>query len=91
MTEVLVKFRDGFTIAYPGCETGIVAYARAAAWIGRYPSARTREFSQRREILLVDPTTGEITSSKAERTIMVIVIDIPENASQVDRDSVALM
>lgn len=90
MTEVLVKFRDGFVVTYPPCETGIVAYARAAAWIGRFPAARTREFSERRETQLYDQKSGELTGSKAERTIMVIAIDIPEAASKEVRELVAV-
>jgi len=86
-----VKFRDGFTVVYPPCETGIVAYARAAAWIGRFPAAKTREFSERRDVLLHDQTTGELTRSKAERTIMVIVIEIQENASPEVRDLAAFV
>lgn len=91
MTEILVRFRDGFVVTYPPCETGIVAYARAAAWIGRFPAARTREFSERRETLLYDQKTGELTATKAERTIMVIAIDIHEPASNEIRDLMATL
>jgi len=89
--EVSVKFRDGFVLTYPPCETGIVSYARAAAWITRFPAAKCREFSDRRDVFLIDHHTGEQTNSRAERTVMHIVIDIPEPASKEIRELMAGM
>jgi hypothetical protein len=89
--EVIVKFSDGYTVVYPLCETGMVSYGRCAAWLTRFPAARTREYTMRREINLIDQQTGDVTSSRAERTIMVIIIDIQEKASPEIRDLCALL
>ena len=91
MTEVVVKFRDGYTVVHSGIETGTVAYARVAAWLMRFPAAATREFSERREVNLVDQHTGRVTTTKAERTVMMIAIEVNEPASKEIREICAGM
>ena len=54
MTEIFVKFTD-YTITYPACETGTVAYARCAAWLMRYPHARVTEKLGKVATILIEP------------------------------------
>lgn len=91
MTEVLVKFSDGFTMAYTPCQSPLAASARVTAWITRYPAAKIREWIYRREILLVDESTGDPTGSRVERAIQVVLIEISEPASPRDRQDCALI
>ncbi len=53
VAEIFVRFRD-WQIYYQPCKTGMVATARVAAWLSRYPLAKVRETSKQLLIILID-------------------------------------
>jgi hypothetical protein len=53
VAEIFVRFRD-WQIYYQPCKTGMVATARVASWLARYPLAAVRETSGQVLIVLID-------------------------------------
>lgn len=53
VAEIFVRFRD-WQIYYQPCKTGMVATARIASWLSRYPLANVRETSKQMLIILID-------------------------------------
>lgn len=53
VAEIYVRFRD-WQIYYQPCKTGMVATARIAAWLSRYPLARVRETNGHVLLILIE-------------------------------------
>ena len=53
IAEIFVRFRD-WQIYYQPCKTGMVATARIASWLSRYPLAHVRETSTQLLIIVID-------------------------------------
>lgn len=53
VAEIFVRFRD-WQIYYQPCKTGMVATARIASWLSRYPLAKVRETSKQMLIILIE-------------------------------------
>lgn len=53
VAEIYVRFRD-WQIYYQPCKTGMVATARVASWLARYPLASVRETSGQVLIVLIE-------------------------------------
>lgn len=91
MIEVLVTFADGYTVCHKPCESSMIAQARLTAWLTRFPASSTREYTDRREMNLIDKATGLPIATRAEKAVSVIIIETKEKATAEVRDLCALI